>query len=1024
MNTRINKTLSVLAVLGIVASSFVWAMPVAAANPGDEKWAEVNVPSTTDNVILPGSQINDIAVGTDGKTMYVVDKNNDAAMKIFKSTDGGKTFDDITNDYGGGDPKSIAVAPDDINQVAVTDGSNVWFTRDGGTSWRNLAFPTDANSTITGIVVSGARSSTTYGREYFVSVADTRAGNVTGNLMSIGINGTWEDVLTSLKGTADFTSIALSPNYVSDRSIVAVGTSNTAGSTSVYVINTSGVASVVKQVQLLTGGNTADVGAASNDIIYSSIALPSDYDPAGTTQNRAYIGITTNSTTDDTLFRYTNNSSKAIGSDLGLIKVKSVAYAGTATSGKLFVGQVDSGEINWTDNPTATDPTWADNPPEVSGGIGTNWAAARVDFNTVVRTASDFATTNKIFAGTSGNEAALSVSDDAGVSFYGQTLVNIGTGTNSENLPKPSLSFTGNTTFLSSTDDLKVFNIWRTDATPWTSTGWKRIYAKGGTSGAGFSLSLNPAFSTTPAMYIFETTVNNGKIYVSQDAGVTWTNRNFPATAARGSSALRDANTVYFLTTGGDLYKSTNAAYGWGDKVATGLNSGTNITLPAANEVIASGNSVAISTDDGETFNMINNGLDDVGTDPTKGSYKVAKDGAYATNHLIYAVDTKAASNQIYRVDASNTDNTWDSMDTSFGAAVVDISVSSGVLYATTNVKGVGVERTLFPADTIGKQYWSSLNKDLGVDPTGGVTATSGINLYLKPDSGKILAYKDYLATTKPTITDPADNYADAVDPASGYGYFIDLKFQPMASGSTKVNKVDLEIVDKTLGLTGAPTYTNQVIVAPDNPYLSTGSLTSPVFNLQPNHSYVWRIRAAGTTAETAVISQWSDVRTINVQAGGQVVQQQAGVILQGPQPGAMGVNPNLVGFSWAPVPGATEYQIIVATDAALTKTVAGTPAKVTTTSYQATGLTAGTTYFWAVQATQPTTSQQSVGTFTTASATGTGNQTGGGTQPTITVVVPPTTTETPAYIWAVIAIGAILIIAVIILIVRTRRVP
>jgi len=48
--------------------------------------------------------------------------------------------------------------------------------------------------------------------------------------------------------------------------------------------------------------------------------------------------------------------------------------------------------------------------------------------------------------------------------------------------------------------------------------------------------------------------------------------------------------------------------------------------------------------------------------------------------------------------------------------------------------------------------------------------------------------------------------------------------------------------------------------------------------------------------------------------------------------------------------------------------------------------------------------------------------------QPTITTVTVQTTIDmpeevTPAYIWIIVAIGAVLVIAVIILIIRTRRV-
>ncbi|MDD5702920.1 MAG: hypothetical protein PHU23_12825, partial [Dehalococcoidales bacterium] len=44
-------------------------------------------------------------------------------------------------------------------------------------------------------------------------------------------------------------------------------------------------------------------------------------------------------------------------------------------------------------------------------------------------------------------------------------------------------------------------------------------------------------------------------------------------------------------------------------------------------------------------------------------------------------------------------------------------------------------------------------------------------------------------------------------------------------------------------------------------------------------------------------------------------------------------------------------------------------------------------------------------------------------TVPPATVIVNPAPPTTPAYIWVIIAIGAVLVIAVIVLIARTRRV-
>jgi hypothetical protein len=315
----------------------------------------------------------------------------------------------------------------------------------------------------------------------------------------------------------------------------------------------------------------------------------------------------------------------------------------------------------------------------------------------------------------------------------------------------------------------------------------------------------------------------------------------------------------------------------------------------------------------------------------------------------------------------------------------------------------------------------------------GSLGAAPGIILYASDAAGTaIFSFNDYLAATRPTLTSPEDNYSDAVNPSGGNGYPFDLKIKPLGTGAGQVDQVQIEIADKANGLVGTATVLSGatlggtgMAVSPANPFVTLGTAAGAgAFSFQPNKSYLVRVRATHAASGQYLDSPWSEARTVNIQSGSIVSQNYAGPQLLGPPGGAQGLDPASIGFAWAPVSGATEYQIIVATDAAMTKTVAGTPANVTIPAYQAIGLSNSTVYYWAVMATKPAASVQTVGTFTTMAkpaptpTTTVGGGTGG--QPTIIVPAPPA--ETPAYIWAVIAIGTILVIAVIILIVRTKR--
>ena len=195
------------------------------------------------------------------------------------------------------------------------------------------------------------------------------------------------------------------------------------------------------------------------------------------------------------------------------------------------------------------------------------------------------------------------------------------------------------------------------------------------------------------------------------------------------------------------------------------------------------------------------------------------------------------------------------------------------------------------------------------------------------------------------------------------------------------------------------------------------------------------------------------------------VVPPPAAPVLSGPAAGAINV-PTNTGFSWSAVPGAT-YELQVSTSPTFATTVASV-AGLTSNVYGGVALTANTTYFWRVHAMSGMLmSAWTVSTFTTAapaSATTTAPPVINITAPppanvtvqapppaTVTVQAPPPANVTvnppavtvqapppaqvtvnvpestpviPSYIlWMIILIGAVLIIALIVLIVRTRRV-
>ena len=104
MKTKFSRMLGVALTIAMVASLFVFAIPVA-AQPGETVWATQTIPTATGNVILNASDVGDITVASDG-TIYVINNDNavtaNLANAVLKSTDGGQSFSGVAAVGGGG----------------------------------------------------------------------------------------------------------------------------------------------------------------------------------------------------------------------------------------------------------------------------------------------------------------------------------------------------------------------------------------------------------------------------------------------------------------------------------------------------------------------------------------------------------------------------------------------------------------------------------------------------------------------------------------------------------------------------------------------------------------------------------------------------------------------------------------------------------------------------------------------------------------------------------------------------------
>ena len=280
-------------------------------------------------------------------------------------------------------------------------------------------------------------------------------------------------------------------------------------------------------------------------------------------------------------------------------------------------------------------------------------------------------------------------------------------------------------------------------------------------------------------------------------------------------------------------------------------------------------------------------------------------------------------------------------------------------------------------------------------------------------------AYGDYMA--KPaTLISPAAGAVIPVDPSSGWSSPFTFTWEPMGSATGLANNYAVLIWQKAGGMSSATFYQTGPMALPNAPSVysqnlldfATGAIIVP-FWAPAGTEWEWTVAAIGQVGADNVFSLPAAPSSFSIAAGGGIISPpHAGPILTSPTPGDQDVDPGCA-FSWAPMAGVTEYELIIATDAALTQPVAGTPVTLATTAFGPVTLEYSTDYYYAVRATAPTSSVQSIGAFRTIISP--------------EEEIPPVLVEqpviSPAWIWAVVIIGALLVIAVLVLIMRTRRV-
>jgi hypothetical protein len=592
------------------------------------------------------------------------------------------------------------------------------------------------------------------------------------------------------------------------------------------------------------------------------------------------------------------------------------------------------------------------------------------------------------------------------------------------------------------------------DTSVWNKTGttWERVFSIVADIGA-FTLRIAPENSAV--VYL----VDNGSttFYYSDDSGnKVWTTRI--ANESIVDLAVESANVLYYAN-GFNVRKSTNAGFLWNDPAVAAFTSGNPMALRSigTNLLIATNDAgvVAYSTNGGTSFTRLST-LTGYGT-------VQATAATLATNDYVYAVGSAAAGMVMrYKIGSVSPDNVWKAISVASTATegFTGIVLKSGILYAhAQDTAGVGARlwRTLNPAEagetsvtfstinagttlalapdftnvngrtsnlqlsttTAGNAVWG-IDQDLAVSEETGDSTTS--------TNDEVYTFTDTLSTV-PTLTGPTADAIISVNPVSGNSFAATLTWNRPSLATAYTVQVALD------------TAFTQVIVnvplVPVDPALSPVSYTIPTGTLNPGTVYYWRVRSTAP-----LVSPWAATRSFRTGS------LDTPFALSQPAIGAtdVGIKPIL---SWTAYTGAKWYEVTVSEDPSFaipewSHNVGAGVVPPTTVYGVVDALKYGTTYYWRVRGVtadpfvKGTTvitpaGPYQVGAFTTMAEPKAPKpeqiivtQQAPAPPPVIVQVPVEKIVQQPIPNWmlmTIIVIGAVLVIALIVLIVRTRRV-